>query len=233
MCGLLLLKLLVPLSNKSPAIPLSGKGELPKLRSESYGTNKHIVGRTGGGCSKQMCQIRQLPDSVNTLMPRCPSCGKGGFATHNAISRHMSQQKSGCSTWFDNLVRIHEDLLGRDHDGPNHSPHTTSIDEQFGDIGEYNPWVNSDEEMLDGTREDNSESSPIEYFPGAAQAFVGGSTFLDRFEADQFSNCRSSNIYYPFASRGDWQMGSWLLRSGLSMSAINTFLSLDLVCFFC
>jgi len=63
----------------------------------------------------------------------------GSFATHDAISRHMSQQKSGCSTWFDNLVCIREDLLGRDHDGPNHSPHTMSIDEQFGDIGEYNP----------------------------------------------------------------------------------------------
>jgi len=214
-------------------IPLSGKGELLKLRSESYGTNKHIVRWMGGGCSKQMCQIRQLPDSVNTLMPCCPSCGKGSFATNNAISRHMSQQKSGCSTWFDNLVRICKDLLGRDHDGPNHSPHTTSIDEQFGDIGKYNSWVNSDEEMLDGTQEDNSKSSPIKYFPGATQVFVGGSTFLGRFEADQFSNCRSSNIYYPFASRGDWQMGSWLLRSGLSMSAINTFLSLDLVCFFC
>ena len=84
----------------------------------------------------------------------------------------------------------------------------------------------------DTADEDDSESNPIEYFPGAAQAFQGGSTFLNKFAADEFSNHRSSNTYYPFASRGDWQMGSWLLRSGLSMSAINTFLSLDLVYFF-
>ncbi|KAI6039430.1 hypothetical protein EDC04DRAFT_2526922, partial [Pisolithus marmoratus] len=48
---------------------------------------------------------------------------------------------------------------------------------------------------------------------------------------DKFSNHQSLNIYYPFASRGDWELGSWLLHSGLSMGVINTFLSLHLVHF--
>jgi len=156
-------------------------------------------------------------------MPRCPSCGKGGFATHDTISRHMSQLRSGCSTWFNNLVRIHEDL-GRDDNGPNY---LRAVDLQPENIDKYNVRGNNDEEMHDGTQEDDSE--PIEYFLGAAKAFSGGPTFLNKFEVDQFNECRSSNIYYPFASRGEWQMGSWLLHSGLSMSAINAFLSLDLV----
>jgi len=156
-------------------------------------------------------------------MPCCPSCGKGGFATHNAVSRHMSQPRSGCSTWFDNLVRIHEDL-GRDDNGPNY---LRTVDLQPKNIDEYDVRGNDDEEMHDGTQEGDSE--PIKYFLGATKVFSGGSTFLNKFEVDQFNECRSSNIYYPFASRGEWQMGSWLLRSGLSMSAINAFLSLDLV----
>ena len=164
-------------------------------------------------------------------MPRCPSCGKGGFATHDAVSRHMSQPRSGCSTWSDGLIRICEDL-SMDPDGSNHR-HTTHEQLGQGIVDEFGPCqVDGDEEMLDTADEDDSESNPIEYFPGAAQAFQGGSTFLNKFAADEFSNHRSSNTYYPFASRGDWQMGSWLLRSGLSMSAINTFLSLDLVYFF-
>ncbi|KAI5985287.1 hypothetical protein EDD15DRAFT_2176081 [Pisolithus albus] len=83
--------------------------------------------------------------------------------------------------------------------------------------------------MSDGTREENPDFSFIEYFPGAAQMYKGGSTFINKFDADEFGQQRSSNIYYPFASRGDWELGSWLLRSGLSMGAIDVFLSLDLV----
>ncbi|KAI6003153.1 hypothetical protein EDD15DRAFT_2385610 [Pisolithus albus] len=83
--------------------------------------------------------------------------------------------------------------------------------------------------MSDGTREENPDFSFIEYFPGATQTYKGGSTFINKFDADEFGQQRSSNIYYPFASRGDWELGSWLLHSGLSMGAIDVFLSLDLV----
>ncbi|KAI5986479.1 hypothetical protein EDD15DRAFT_2373187 [Pisolithus albus] len=162
-------------------------------------------------------------------MPRCPSCGKGGFPDHEAIARHMSQPKSGCSTWFDDLVHIREDMLNnRNHDGST-DPCTASIDEQLGGRDGYDPWIGGDQEMSDGTREENPDFSFIEYFPGAAQTYKGGSTFINKFDADEFGQQRSSNIYYPFASRGDWELGSWLLRSGLSMGAIDVFLSLDLV----
>ena len=39
-------------------------------------------------------------------MPRCPSCGKGGFGSHEAVARHMGQPTSGCSSWFDNLPSV-------------------------------------------------------------------------------------------------------------------------------
>lgn len=90
----------------------------------------------------------------------------------------------------------------------------------------------SDEtEFREGTpvQDPPERSSSTQYFPGAAHTYEGGKTFLDRFDADEFSKHRNSNIYYPFASRGDWELASWLLRSGLSMGAIDSLLSLDLV----
>ncbi|KAH7919025.1 hypothetical protein BV22DRAFT_1023699, partial [Leucogyrophana mollusca] len=33
----------------------------------------------------------------------------------------------------------------------------------------------------------------------------------------------------PFTSQQDWEMASWLLRSGLSMGSINSLLSLELM----
>lgn len=72
-------------------------------------------------------------------------------------------------------------------------------------------------------------STVTDHFPGAARSFDGGRTFLDKFDTDEFNSHRASNMYYPFAYRGDWEMASWLLRSKLSMNAIDSLLSLDLV----
>ena len=52
---------------------------------------------------------------------------------------------------------------------------------------------------------------------------------MDQFDTDTFNAQRKVNLYYPFASRQDWELGSWLLRSGLSLVAIDKFLSLELV----
>lgn len=69
----------------------------------------------------------------------------------------------------------------------------------------------------------------VEVFAGASQSFPHGSTFMDQFFSDEYSELRKENIYYPFASQQDWEITSWLLRSPLSMVAIDTFLSLKLV----
>ncbi|KAG1844896.1 hypothetical protein C8R48DRAFT_617664, partial [Suillus tomentosus] len=56
-----------------------------------------------------------------------------------------------------------------------------------------------------------------------------GYTFLDLFNSDENSVYRAKNPYYPFSGRKDWEIASWLLRSGLSMGKINSFLSLDII----
>ena len=68
-----------------------------------------------------------------------------------------------------------------------------------------------------------------EYFLHAARVYDGSLTFMDQFDTDPFSARRMTNLYYPFASQQDWELDSWLLRSGLSLVAIDKFLLLELV----
>jgi len=56
-----------------------------------------------------------------------------------------------------------------------------------------------------------------------------GKTFMDLFNEDTYTQERQHNIYYPFASQAEWQLASFLLRSSLSMAALDEFLKLDLV----
>ena len=73
------------------------------------------------------------------------------------------------------------------------------------------------------------QTVPMDTFDGAAQTYGLGPTFMDTFGSDQFSEFRKSNHYYPFASHSEWELALWLLCSGLSMQAIDAFLSLPIV----
>lgn len=73
------------------------------------------------------------------------------------------------------------------------------------------------------------ESPYIEVHPAAGKILGHGSTFMDDFEADPYANERRDLPYYPFASRDEWELASFLLRSPLSMKSIDMFLSLSMV----
>lgn len=52
---------------------------------------------------------------------------------------------------------------------------------------------------------------------------------MDLFDEDEHAERRKMIPYYPFASQLEWEMASYLLKSGLSMAATNEFLKLQLV----
>ena len=52
---------------------------------------------------------------------------------------------------------------------------------------------------------------------------------MSKFFTDKYAYLQHENIFYLFTSQEEWQLGSWLLQSGLSMVAIDSFLSLELV----
>lgn len=73
------------------------------------------------------------------------------------------------------------------------------------------------------------EQKFTETFPGCSDSYPGGLTFMDKFWQDEYANERQENLYFPFASGEEWKFSSWCLRSGLSIAAVDSLLSLSIV----
>ncbi|KAG1905438.1 uncharacterized protein F5891DRAFT_1183385 [Suillus fuscotomentosus] len=72
--------------------------------------------------------------------------------------------------------------------------------------------------------------SAEERYEGTGTCYsLDGLTFLDLFDVDEYAECRKDNLFYPFASKEEWEITDFLLRSPLSMAAINEFLALPMV----
>lgn len=66
-------------------------------------------------------------------------------------------------------------------------------------------------------------------FPDAGFVYGRGEGYMGTFQGDTHAAERSSNLYYPFQSKGEWEIASFLSQSGLSMKRIDEFLKLSLV----
>lgn len=169
----------------------------------------------------------------------CPDCGKR-FSNETNVLRHMNQPSVACGSLIPaydppaaQVDRPHNVLTqaassSRTSPRPR-SPHQPGSSRE---IYPDDPYGQAPEDLeypdiVDGS--DMDCDGDVEYHPNVCQTFPGGSTFMDNFFADKYGSLRWKTLFYPFASQADWQLGSWLLRSGLSMAAIDGFLSLDLV----
>ncbi|KAI6104344.1 hypothetical protein F5141DRAFT_1216885 [Pisolithus sp. B1] len=65
--------------------------------------------------------------------------------------------------------------------------------------------------------------------PGCGTSFPGGSMFMDSFWQDAHTKEQRENLFYPFASSKEWQFSSWCMCLGLSMSTIDSLLSLNII----
>lgn len=79
------------------------------------------------------------------------------------------------------------------------------------------------------THESEPSGLTSHFFPNAGHVFDSGPGFLGWFRGDEDAEARSADPYYPFFSKGEWEIASFLSRSGLSMKSIDEFLSLTLV----
>ena len=146
----------------------------------------------------------------------------------------MNQPASSCHGWVDNLVSIGEVVGGAERIAPK-SPNSAmpDIERHARHRNTDAPLQRSFDDSIDRLQSEGPEDphqGTVEEFPGAAAIFATEEkSFLHWFDRDQFSQHRRSNLYYPFASRADWEFGLWLTRSGLSMTAIDKLLSLELV----
>ncbi|KIJ07862.1 hypothetical protein PAXINDRAFT_18973 [Paxillus involutus ATCC 200175] len=166
----------------------------------------------------------------------CPNCLRQ-FKDASSVTWHLSQPRTACHRWQDNLISVAK-LLDR-HKPPEMQPDSPlsvlmenlscSSDESFDNPARWNEaafdW-NTYVEMEYGRGITPAQSNII-MFNGATKVYQAGETFLDRFNLDTCAPQCGNNIYYPFASRVEWDMAKYLLCSSLSMAKIDEFLKLD------
>ncbi|KAE9383333.1 hypothetical protein BT96DRAFT_844117 [Gymnopus androsaceus JB14] len=102
--------------------------------------------------------------------------------------------------------------------------HREDLHEDAGVEGYFEPG------SLDTGLSEPADEGPytVEY-QGAARVVGYGKTALDLFNEDRFSDHRRLNLYYPWASKGEWEVAQYLLKSSLSLADIDEFLKLELV----
>ena len=167
----------------------------------------------------------------------CPDCGKR-FANETRVLQHMNQPSSACSSWMDNLLRFHRHTSAAGnhaniHSSDRHQPasHSETALDADNAFAQEEFWPNDSTETASFNEDRDHIAPAVDTHPNVPSMHPGGKTFMDQFFSDEYSRFRQENLYYPFASESDWQLASWLLRSHLSMAAIDTFLSLELVRF--
>ncbi|KIK14601.1 hypothetical protein PISMIDRAFT_82147, partial [Pisolithus microcarpus 441] len=175
----------------------------------------------------------------------CPDCGKR-FASKTRVLQHMNQPSNMCGSWMDHFSSYLCHNASTTTWNGTETHHPTELQHQAGancngdleeDIADYG--LASDGFGL-GAVEDTASHAVSEHqgctpvpvidsHPNMPSIYPGGTTFMDWFFDDQYATLWWQNLYYPFASAGDWQLASWLLCSWLSMATIDDFLSLQLV----
>lgn len=171
-------------------------------------------------------------------MPRCPRCGKK-FKDDGRVLRHMTQPRSACRSFVQQLVCISrkinlEPKRGREQPISSSSNHPVVSDFDMLEGDPDYPFLEH------GNFEDVNSEQPsegfgipppfIEQYSSASEIHGHGPTFMELFYRDTHSQHRADNVFYPFASKQDWEIASWLVRSNLSIPVIDEFLSLELVC---
>ena len=152
----------------------------------------------------------------------CPQCTKK-FSTATNVLQHMNQPSGSCyvATLAEEMDLIcEEDADVRD-----------TATSQDGDE-DIDMDVFPDHDGRSSTPFDNRQHDPdpyVEAYKGCTEAFPGGEMFMDQFRRDQYAEQRRQNIYFPWASKQEWAFALWLLRSHLSMAAIDHLLSLEII----
>lgn len=138
----------------------------------------------------------------------------------------MNQPLGSCHSHTKEIASITDELQhyhyrkSQQERNPSNDPTTTSEPPDSNDMDvDYEEQVTSKATVF------------TEEYEGAGALFGNGTTFMNQFDLDTYASEHQENTYYPFASKDEWELASFLLGSDLSMAAITKFLSLKLVSF--
>ena len=164
---------------------------------------------------------------ATSLDGECPSCHKR-FENTSLVLRHMNNPMTSCASWHDFLESITRE---QPRHPPNHHPGQgpgTNNDTDDNDDADGNDADNANNDNNNSANHHTSTHYE-DVHPNHSSIFAFGPGFMDTFNSDPSAEKRSVNIYYPFSSKEEWSLASWLLCSGLLMRAINDFLALPIV----
>lgn len=194
--------------------------------------------------------------------PRCPRCGKA-FARESSVLCHLNQPQSNCRFFYENVVHFQQppdnpdqvpmptvqqpdsapsspmNLTSEPVEVPMFEDAPTGFDKMDTEDNQPDSEAPCQESLFDHPRADALKYFCEEHPDPSWIRPERGETFMDKFDNNEHAGKRSSNLYYPFATRSEWELAAFLLRSNLSMSSIDEFLKLDLVwfclliCIFC
>ena len=165
---------------------------------------------------------------------RCPRCGTK-FKDQTSLLQHMNQPISSCLTHFEERINIATALQLDPQISENDDMDQQSFKPpDFMDTEDDYSLASSRSSLAASAStsqnlEDKQNPFNIEKHPTSSSVYGRGETFMDQCNKDRFSERRKGHLYYPFASRDEWELASFLLRSRLSMAAVDRFLKLKLV----
>jgi hypothetical protein len=166
-------------------------------------------------------------------MLHCPNCSRK-WPDQMSVLAHMNQPLGSCYSYQEEMTSIADELRQFHH----HKKMQTIMGNSHWEDTMAEVQVDVDVDMIElepGVQADPAgvplEKDPhfIEEYKGAARSFGSGTTFMDKFNSDAYQSERIDTPYYPFASKYEWELASFLLLSDLSMASITKLLSLHLV----
>lgn len=186
----------------------------------------------------------------------CPNCADT-FANSDDVIRHLSASVicgqrvvQGVAPDFEEHNRFSQDYLDdpeTDQEGTCFSLKLRLKFSMYLVYGEYfDPLDDVEEPMMshvEYTVVDSACDTPLisvdpsagprpgtlrEYHPNIPITKPGGQNHLQRMDDDEYATIRhTENIYYPFASKSEFDLAGWLSRGALSQKEIDAFLHLE------
>jgi hypothetical protein len=139
----------------------------------------------------------------------------------------MNQPFSSCLTHFEECINIATTLQSDSSESDDMGQQSFEPPSFMDTAEDY--FASSLPASASQNPEDSRNPFNIKKHPTSGSVYGRGETFMDQCDKDRFAERRNAHLYYPFASRDEWELASFLLRSRLSMAAVDRFLKLELV----
>ena len=154
----------------------------------------------------------------------CPYCRKN----FTDVLQHLNHRDSKCGSWFALSPPLKNLAPPCSLDPHNFMDETDSTYEMDSTYDTYPPPPIVNPEHARDASPNHPQLLQIE-FSTAGKIYGHMKTFVDRFNDDKHASYWTQNPYYPFADQEEWELGSFLLGSGLSIQKVDEFLKLKLV----